>query len=173
MVRLLHVVGAIFDYSFLWLYGPSCLPIRMLEAVWGFRHERCSDRWRAVSAIYVSLRCATPHYSSHTTSSLPQPTYETSHISTCTTCHRTCTTSVASDASFCSWIETMSFFDWLSVLPGPRPERTTATYRHLLAFTCYRITKVPDTMYQTKYPGPRRFDQDPTHWPSDPQSDSL
>ena len=143
------------------------------KAVWGFRHERCSDRWRAVSAIYVSLRCATPHYSFHTASSLPQPTYETSHISTCTTCHHTCTTSVASDAPFCSWIETMSFFDWLSVLPGPRPERTTATYRHLIALTCYRITKVPDTMYQTKYPGPRRFDQDPTHWPSDPQSDSL
>lgn len=75
------------------------------KAVWGFRHERCSDRWRAVSAIYVSLRCATPHYSFHTASSLPQPTYETSHISTCTTCHRTCTTSVASDAPFCSWIE--------------------------------------------------------------------
>lgn len=63
----------------------------------------------------------------------------------------------------------MSFFDWLSVLPGPRPEMTTATYRHLLALTCYRITTVPDTMYQTKYPGPRRFDQDPTHWPSDPR----
>lgn len=101
------------------------------------------------------------------------PHLRLSHISTCTTCHRTCTTSVVSDASFCSWIVTMSLFDWLSVLPGPRPGGTYCHLRHLLALACYRITKVPDTMYQTKYPGPRRCDQGPTHWLSDPQSDSL
>ena len=143
------------------------------KAVWGFRHERCSDRWRAVSAIYVSLRCATPHYSFHTTSSLPQPTYETSHISICTTCHRTCTTSVASDAPFCSWIETMSLFDWLSVLPGPRPGGTSATYRHLLALTCYRIQKYQTQCTRQSTQAPDASTKILFHWPSDPQSDSL
>ena len=116
---------------------------------------------RAASAIYVSLRCATPHCSFHTTSSLPQPTSETSHISTCTACHRTCTTSVASDAFFCSWIVTMSLFDWLSFCQGLDlggllpPQALTGTY--LLSHRKVPRHNVPDKVPRPQTLRPRSY----------------
>lgn len=116
---------------------------------------------RAASAIYVSLRCATPHCSFHITSSLPQPTSETSHISTCIACHRTCTTSVASDAFFCSWIVTMSLFDWLSFCQGLDLGGTTATSgtygTYLLSRTIVPRHNVPDNVPRPQTLRPRFY----------------
>lgn len=85
-------------WRYLWLFF-NCALLSFMPAYQhvsglfgGFDTSVVQIDGRAASAIYVSLRCATPHCSFHTTSSLPQPTSETSHISTCTACHHTCTT---------------------------------------------------------------------------------
>lgn len=140
------------------LYCPSCLPISMLRGC-----LRVSTRalFRSMEELprQSTLAYAALHhiFSFHTTSSLPQPISETSHISTCTACHRTCTTSVASDAFFCSWIMTMSLFDWLSFcqgldLGGLLPPQA------LMALTCYHVqncTKVPRNNVPDNVPRPQ------------------